>query len=134
MGVVQDGTTEPLAEAGLDPFAEVRKSWTGVVMNWPPAAVMARNTTFDPEGTSIHGMHEFTVKFGVNGADPDQVADDAIAYMKAIDAALTAATGTWLPAMSKVFVRMHDYGPLFQLDGKFGKFPELQLEVETYEV
>ena len=118
---------------GLDAFAEVRKSWTGVVINWPPCSVMPRTTDFDAEGTAVHGTHALTIKFGVSGDDSDQVASDAMGYMLAIDQAIAASVGTWLPQISKVFVARHDYGPLFAKDGSFAKFPEMHLEVETYE-
>ena len=125
---------DALLAAGLEAFAEVKKSWTGVVINWPPCSVMPRDTDFDPEGTAVHGTHGLTIKFGVSGEDSDQVASDAMAYMLAIDAAIAGSAGTWLPQMSKVFVKRHDYGPLFSKDNSFAKFPELHLEVETYEV
>jgi hypothetical protein len=128
------GIVAGVAPDGLEAFAEVKKSWTGVVMNWPPAAVMPRTSDFDPEGTAVHATHGLTIKFGVSGDDSDQVAADAMGYMKAIDAAITAGVGTWPAAVSKVFVARHDYGPLFQKDGSFAKFPEMHLEVETYEL
>jgi hypothetical protein len=119
---------------GLEAFAEVKKSWTGVFVNWPPAAVMPRGTSFDPEGQSVNETHSLTVKFGVNGDDPDKLTEDALAYMKAIDDAIRAAV--WDPAlgMSRVFVSQHDYGPLFAKDGSFARFPEMHLEVEAFEL
>ena len=135
-GVVSgDALATELEGLGLDMFAEVKKSWTGVVMNWPPCSVMALHSDFDPEGTAVHTTNGFTVKFGVSGDDPDQVAADALGYMAALDHAIGGAVAaTWLPQMSRVFVTRHDYGPLFQRDGSFAKFPEMHLEVETYEV
>ena len=135
IGVVTgEALAELLQAAGLDAFGEVRKSWTGVVINWPPCSVMPRSTDFDPEGTAVHGTHALTIKFGVAGDDPDQVAADALGYMAAIDQAIAASVGTWPAVVSKVFVSRHDYGPLFAKDNGFAKFPELHLEVETYEV
>ena len=116
----------------LPAFAEVKQSWTGAVINWPPAAVMPRSSGFDAEITGgSHSENLFTVKFGVNGRDPDQVTADAMSYMLAIDQAIEAAAT--LPQISRVFVQEHDYGPLFQKDGNFAKFPELHLLVEVYE-
>jgi hypothetical protein len=116
----------------MDAFAEIRESWTGVIINWPSASVMGRTSAFDGEivGGS-HSRNELTVKFGVNGSDPDQVVRDATAYMKAIDAAIAGAE--WLPTFSRVYVSQHDYGPLFERNGNFAKFPELHLMVEVYE-
>jgi hypothetical protein len=117
---------------GLAPFAQVTQSWTGVVINWPPAAVMPRTSGFDPEiSAGSHSENLLTVKFGVNGPDPDQVAADAMSYMLAVDAAIEAAPR--LPQISRVFVQAHDYGPLYEKDGGFAKFPELHLVVEVYE-
>jgi hypothetical protein len=131
VGVV-NGAAEALTAAGLTPFADVRESWTGVILNWPEASVMLRNIAFDPEitGARMEAM-VLTVKFGVNGADPDQVVTDAMGYMAAIDAAINGAA--WLPQMSRVFVEGHDFGPLFTKDGAFAKFPELHLTVEVFE-
>ena len=134
VAVIESDTPALLAAAQLDAFAEVKQSWTGVAINWPPCSVMPGHSDFDPEGTAVHGAHAFTVKFGVCGDDSDQVAADAIGYMKAIDAAITGAAADWLPQMSRVFILRHDYGPLFQKDGSFAKFPELHLEVETQEL
>lgn len=140
IGPVVDWLVDVLENADLgelDDFAEVRKSWTGVVVNWPPCSVMARTTAFDDEGTARNQKHTLTVKFGVNGADPDEIAVNAQAYMKALDAAIDGAawpadTATF--AMRRVFIAAHDYGPLFALDGRLAKFPELHLEVEVYEL
>lgn len=129
-----DALAELLIAAELEAFAEVKKSWTGVVINWPPVSVMPRSSDFDAEGTAVHANHGLTIKFGVSGDDSDQLAADALAYMKAIDRAITASVGTWPASVSKVFVSRHDYGPLFGKDSGYAKFPELHLEVETYEV
>jgi hypothetical protein len=121
----------------LPAFGEVKQSWTGVVVNWPPAAVMPRNTGFDPEGQARRQVHRLTVKFGVNGADPNQVAADAMSYMKAIDAAIGKAVwpaDTPSLAVTRVFVAAHDYGALWTKEGGFAKFPELHLEVEVTEL
>ena len=127
LGVLQSA---PMGE--LEPFAEFHKSWTGVAMNWPPVAVMPRSSAFDPEITGVsHSENLLTVKFGVNGPDPDQVAADAMAYMAAIDAAITAAP--WPLDVKRVFVQQHDYGMLYERSGNFAKFPELHLLVEVYE-
>jgi hypothetical protein len=135
VGVVTgEALAELLVAAELEAFAEVKQSWTGVVINWPPVSVMPRATAFDAEGTAVHGTHGLRIKFGVCGDDPDQIAVDAMAYMKAVDQAIAASVGTWPAAVSKVFVSRHDYGPLFSRDKGFAKFPELHLEVETYEI
>lgn len=122
------------AELGeLEAFGEVRKSWTGVAMNWPPVAVMPRTSQFDPEiSGASHSQNAITIKFGVNGSDPDDLTDLAMAYMLAIDAAIEAAAP--LPQISHVHIGTHDYGPLYTGNsGGFFRFPELHLEVEVYE-
>lgn len=130
LGLLQGMTPEQYG--GLEPFVEFHKSFTGVVMNWPPVSVMPRKTAFDPDTVGAsHSKSALTVKFGVNGADPDQVAADAMAYMRAIDAAIEAAPA---PAqVTHVHIEDHDYGVLFERAGGFAKFPELHLEVEVYE-
>ena len=134
IATLQAATPGLLSAAGVEPFGEFRKSWTGVAINWPPVAVMPRASDFDPETTSVHTMHGLTIKFGVSSDDPDAIEVAATVYMKAIDDAITQATGTWLAQMSHVHISRHDYGPLFGKDGGFAKFPEMILEVETYEV
>jgi hypothetical protein len=126
VGVVTD-----MDMAGLEPWGEVKTTWTGISAAWPPVAVMARGTDFDPDGTTIHEAHGFTIKFGIQASEPDGIATLAIAYMVALDAAIQAAV--WLPQMRRVFVSRHDYGVLFTSDGSWAKFPELHLEVEAYE-
>ena len=127
------------ADAGdLDGFAEVKKSWTGIALNWPPASVYPRNSSFDPEiMNASHSMNQITVKFGVRGTDPDQVTADAMAYMKAIDDAIYAAVGgDAMPRqVSRVFVAQHDYGPLYGevKGGGMFRFPEMHLLVEVFE-
>ncbi len=126
------GVVQGVVPAELPGFAEVKQSWTGIALNWPVAAVMPRTSGFDPEiSAGSHSQNLLTVKFGVQGMDPDQVAADAMAYMLAIDQAIEAAN--WLPQIRRVFVESHDYGALYQKDGAFGKFPELHLLVEVYE-
>lgn len=116
----------------LGPFAEVKQSWTGVVVNWPPAAVMAEKSQFDPaiEGCS-HSQNLLTVKFGVQNADSDQLTADAMAYMQALDAAIRGAAAPENAA--RVFVQDHDYGLLYEKNGSFAKFPELHVLIEVYE-
>ncbi len=131
VATLENGTPALLQAAELAEFAEVRRSWTGVVMNWPAASVMPRASDFDPEGTSVHTVHAFTVKFGVAGVDADQVTMDAIAYMKVVDRALQSAV--WIEQMSHVHITRHDYGPLWSKEAGFARFPEMVVEVETYE-
>lgn len=127
----------PAQYGGLEPFAEVHQSWTWTFMNWPPVGVLPRTSTFDPEIMgATHSANELTVRFGVNGADPDQLMADAIAYMLAIDAAIqAAATAAPCPNSMRVFISAHDYGPMFggASGGGFAKFPELHLTVEVTE-
>jgi len=121
--------------AAREPFTAIGKQYTGVAVNFPACWVMAVRTEFDPD---IQGMlaeaHTLTVKFGVAGTEPDQLAEDAMAYMKAVDQAITAsvAAGEWQAL--RVFVRAHDYGPLWERGNVIARFPELELIVETTEV
>jgi hypothetical protein len=134
LGVLRDGTPALLAAAGLEPFAEFRKSWTWTAANWPPVAVMPRTTTFGREGTLRDQTHVLTVKFGVNGADPEQLTADVMTYMTAIDDAIAAAEATWPEAVKWVFIGQHDYGPLYEKDSGFTRFPEMHIEVEAKEL
>ena len=127
-----DALNAALRAANLAPFADVQQSWTGVVLNWPTAAVLYRGTTFDAEITGARmEAHVFTIRYGVNGADPDRVMTDAMNYMAAIDGAIQGAV--WLPQVTRVFVQQHDYGPMFGDKGRFAKFPEMHLIVEAFE-
>ena len=117
---------------GMDAFGDVKKSWTWAPLNWPPAAAMPRTTDFDENSGDVHQVHQFTVKFGVQDADPDQLTVKAMAYMKAIDGAIAA--GVWLASFRKVFVHRHDYGALFEKGGSWARFPELHLEIEAREL
>ena len=95
---------------------------------------------------SLLGNHSATVftpagmaDASVRPSNPRKVASDnqppaAACRLPAIDQAIAASVGTWPAVVSKVFVSRHDYGPLFAKDNGFAKFPELHLEVETYEV
>jgi len=126
------GVLEGVQSNGQPAFAEVKQSWTGVVLNWPQAAAMPRTSGFDPEVTGVsHSENLLTVKFGVQDSDPDQVTAIAMSYMAAVDAAIEAAALP--PKASRVFIQAHDYGALYQRDGSFAKFPELHLLVEVYE-
>jgi hypothetical protein len=126
------GVMEGVQVGGSPAFAEVKQSFTGVILNWPQAAVMPRTSGFDPEivGAS-HSENLLTVKFGVQDADPDVVTATAMTYMAAIDAAIEGAALP--PNAARVFVQAHDYGALYQRDSSFAKFPELHLLVEVYE-
>ena len=119
-------------DLGLEAFAEVRQSWTGVVVNWPPAAVMPRSSAFDPEIQGLsHSSNLLTVKFGVNGTDPDEVTRMAEKYMKAVDDAIRRATPP--EQVTHVHIHQHDYGPLYGREGMIARFPEMHVEVEVYE-
>jgi hypothetical protein len=122
------------APDGMDAWGQVTKSWTFAPANWPPAAVLPASTDFDPEiQNALHEQHNFTIKFGVQDADPDEITRKAIAYMTAIDGAVQGAA--WLPQVRRVFVERHDYGTLWSTrDGSWARFPELHLMVEAYEV
>jgi hypothetical protein len=131
--VLQDMTAEQWGE--LTPFADFHQSFTGVFLNWPPVAVMPRTSAFDPDivGAS-HSNNRLTLKFGVNGADPDQVTADAMSYMAAVSRAIWAADRLApCPNSKRLFIADHDYGPLYEHQGSFAYFPELHLEVEVYE-
>ena len=132
LAAIQDATPPLLTESNLPPFTGYRKSWTWAFPAWPPVAVMARTTDFDPEiQTARHQSHHLTVKFGLNGIDPDRLTADAMQYVSAIDAAINGAP--WLPQISRVFIESHDYGPLYIKDSGIARFPELHVIIETFE-
>jgi hypothetical protein len=121
---------------GLEPFLDFRQSWTlAAMMNWPPVAVLPHSSLFDPEIVGAKASrNRLTVKFGVNGADPDQVTGLAVSYMLAIDAALYEADAVAACANSKrFFIVDHDYGPLYERNGNFAYFPEMHLEIDITE-
>lgn len=138
--VIERDTPELLRDARLAPFAQVRRAWTGTELNLPAAGVMPRNTTFDSEGSGRHQQHELTVKFTIDGSDPEELTDRAMAYMAVIDRAVIEAL--W-PGQgeedeqevrfSNVFIAQHDYGPLYERKGSMFRFPEIHIAVEAYE-
>jgi len=130
----------PAALGARAPFVEIGKSWTGVNVNPPSAWVMPVRTDFDGEVQGyLAGMHTITIKFGVAGAEPDLVTDEALVYMAAMDAALEASwPGDWAGTLEhgsvlRVWVRSHDYGPLFERGNMIARFPEMDLVIETAE-
>lgn len=139
LNVLQNMTAEQYGD--LQPFAEFKQMWTGVAMNWPPVCVLPHSSQFDPEIEGAkHAENRLTVRFGVNGADPNEVGKLAVAYMLAVDAAIyqaDAATPCVIAAAqyvtTRLFVTDHDYGPLFVKEGSFAYWPELHLAIETME-
>jgi hypothetical protein len=126
---------------GREPFSDYRKSFTGVVQNFPAVYAMPVRTTFDPESMHTrHQAHQITIKFAISASDPDTLTAEAGAYMAALDGAIQSATvedwqGTLpQPVVMRVFVQAHDYGPLFERGVQLARFPELELIVETEEL
>lgn len=135
ISILETYTPALLAAAARDPFAEYGRAFTGVVANTPAVYVMPVRTSFDADIQGCFGeLHQITIKFAVTGSDPEDLADAALAYMKAIDEAIQQATGAdWGTAASRVFIQGHDYGPLYERGGSYAKFPELELIVEAQE-
>jgi len=134
LAVLKDRTPGELG--AREPFVEYGTQFTGVVTGFPALWVMPVRSEFDAESQGyMHEAHQITVTFGVTGSEPGEVTDAAMAYMKAIDAAIQAswpADGSGLGVM-RIFVRSHDYGPLLNRGGVLARFPELDLVVETAE-
>lgn len=128
--------------AGLAEFADFGKQFTGVVQNFPAVWVMPVRTAFDVESQHTrHGLHQVRIVFAVSGPEPDEVTVAAMAYMKAIDAAIAKSevNRDWEGVLGasgvvqRVWVEEHDYGPLFQKGGVMTRFPEVAVLVEVEE-
>jgi hypothetical protein len=140
LAILQARTPALLAAAGQRAFQDLGRQFTGIAVNFPSVWVMPIRTEFDAEGSTRHQAHALTVKFAVEGSSPEDLAAVALAYMKAIDDAFTASDpADWVGALEsgqvqRVFVRAHDYGPLFERGQVMARFPEMDLVVETQEL
>lgn len=131
----------PSVLGSLPPFVDVGLVFTGIAVNFPALWVMPVRTAFDPEREHTRAqVHEIRVKFGITAPDANSTADLAMAYMAAIDSAITQSSiHEWnatmtAPLVRGVFIRSHDYGPLYERGGVLARFPELELLVETEEL
>jgi hypothetical protein len=125
----------PAALAGAEPFLDFGKAFTGVVPNIPAVWVMPGQTLFDPDSTIVQQQHRVTVRFAVDGSEPDRVEEKAVLYMKVLDGSIRfAAPGDWTVVPMRVFIQAHDYGPLYSRGGVPMKLPELHLLVEVNEL
>jgi hypothetical protein len=136
--IIQKDTADRLQEMDTPrvPFAEVARAFTGMMKNPPAAWVMPRMTDLpDNDGNLIPEQDLVTVKLGVAGSDAESVEDAALDYVRAVDEALRAAAVAELdPTILHLRVRQHDYGPLWQKEGGFARFPELHLVIDRLEV
>jgi hypothetical protein len=139
LAVIEARVPALVAAEGLEPFAEFGAKWAGVAVNLPGVWVMPVRTEFDDE-VDGRQAHQITVKFGCSGASPEEVSQAAMQYMRAIHRAIKASDpADWQDCLKagvvlRVFVRSHDYGPLFQKEAAIARFPELDLIVECTEL
>jgi hypothetical protein len=135
-GILTKYIAQVLDNSGYPPFVSVGTLFTWVMNNPPQAWVDGVKTQLDDSGNSILERHLITIKFGVTGTDPDDIAASAKVYMKAICDAIALATpqdwGEIVP--NRAFVVEHDYGPLWVKESVLSRFPEAHLEVEVNEV
>jgi hypothetical protein len=121
------------------PFREYGKQFTGLSPNFPGCWVSPVRTELDSESATCHQAHQVRIKFGVEGSEPEEVAQAAMEYMAAIHRALAASwPGDWTGVLAggqvmRLFVRGHEYGPLFERGGSMAKFPEMDVVAETQE-
>jgi len=136
---VVDKLLEVLA-ARTTGFRQFGRLFTGAAVNLPAVWVMPGRTGIDPEASTLHQAHQILVKFGVENSDPDELANDAMARMLEIHAAIEASwPGDWVDAVTggqvqSVTIREHDYGPTWTAGGMIAKFPEMDLVVEVEEL
>lgn len=122
-------------------FRQHGRIFTGVVLNFPAVWVQPVRTDFDEDSDhSRHQAHQIKIKIGLSAADPEELAKDALDYVRAVDLALTASEPkSWenkLPSgvVMRTWVAAHDYGQVFEAGaGALARFPELDLIVETEE-
>ncbi len=134
--IIEKYTPALLEAQGLDPFRHCGKEFTGVVHAVPAVWVMPARTAFDPESVGTRAQeHTLHLLLAIGGAEPDDLATMAAAYLKAVDDAISgSAFEDWLIAPTRVFVREHNYGPLFVgKDGWMGRLPEMFVVVGAEE-
>jgi len=122
-------------ETPRDPFRGYGVAFAGIMPSPPWCWVMPRVTDFGPEGQVQDQGDAVTVKFGIIGADPEALAQAMLDYVKAVSLALQLTpVGQYDSTVMNIFVERHDYGPLYQKDGGFARFPEVHLVVTRREV
>lgn len=138
LAVLAARTPALLAAENVPAFRAFGKQFRGVSVNFPEVWVSPVRSEFDAEmQATSHQAHQVRIKFGVGGSEPDVVTEQAMAYMRAVHQALAASwPGDWAidgAQVTRVFVRGHDYGPLFVQQGTMARFPEMDVVVETHE-
>jgi hypothetical protein len=139
--VLQKYTPGLAEQAGRAPFVDFGKRFTWNVVNFPSIWVMPVRTAFDTDAQNMRWeRHQVQIKFAVQGSEPDDLDDAAMAYMAAIDNAIAQSDpADWADILTggvvlRVFVQGHDYGPLFEKGGMMTRFPELELIVDAEEL
>lgn len=135
--ILENDTAELLANMATprDAFREFKWAFTGMMVNPPTVWIMPRTTQISDEGQLIEQVHLVTVRIGLMGGDPEDIAHAAVDYMTAVDLALrNAAVSELDETILHLHPQEHDYGPLFQGNGGFAKFPELHVAVESVEL
>ncbi len=130
---VTEGTPGLLASRDLPPLNAVGGIFVGMTKNPPECWVMPAKTQFGEEGTFINQIHAVNVKVAVVAGEPELVVEAALRYVWAIDEAIRGWVN-WDARVLRVFVREHDYGPVFEHASTFARFPELHLAVQMSEV
>ncbi len=138
LAVIEERT--PALLGSRDPFATYGKQFNWIVQNFPAVYAMPVRTEFDAEATgAAHQAHQVQIKIAIQGSEPDEIAVEAEAYMRAVHEALAASwPDDWLGTLADgkvqaLLVRSHDYGPLFAKDNVLARYPELDLVVMTIE-
>lgn len=137
VAILAEYTPALLEGSGYGPFVDSNLTFTGVIGNPPAVWVMPVKSLIDDEGTTQKEKHTITVKFAVTSSEPDDLTNAAMAYMVAISNAIDSAQITdWQGGIIplRVLVFEHDYGPLFERDGKLARFPEAHVLVEVEEL
>lgn len=120
----------------LPPFGRVELGSTVTLISPPEASVIPLQTAF-PDGGASNGSrvqeHFITVRLGLVGSDPEQLTRDALAYVRAVDAAISSYTD-WPDSRLNVFVASHNYGVMFKGDRGVAYWPELQVQVSAEEL
>lgn len=141
----------------LDSIAEYRKDFVPS-LRYPALVVVARQTSFEPAADPgrREETHSLLLALRVVHHQPDELADRAMDYLRALDMVLSSAAyadfETSLPiehptvpsgmtaplaagSTKDVFVRLHDLGELFQsAAGEMLRTPRLVVEIRTQEI
>jgi len=117
----------------LTPFVNFRRANTRGMQNLPTCWVTPGANTIAEEGQALTEQAMVTVTIGLDGADPDKLVNDGIAYVAAVTDALESVAD-WGDLITHVHPVHQDYSAKFRLENGFAIFPSVAVEVHFTEL